>query len=171
MKCENCGNVHGGNYGSGRFCSIKCARGFSTKSKRKEINEKVSLKMRDSEIIKQRKIQKKHASYIRETEATSLIDLSSRTARKILERMSLGCSVCGWSEAYCDLHHIVEKKNGGSNGHNNIAYICPNCHRKIHSKIIKPEELISLEDYIGDDWKKFYYVKNGKLNTGSVPAG
>jgi hypothetical protein len=40
--CENCGIEHDGSYGSGRFCSTKCARGFSTKAKRKEINEKVS---------------------------------------------------------------------------------------------------------------------------------
>ena len=42
MKCENCEQDHDGSYGSGRFCSTKCSRGFSTKSKRKEINEKVS---------------------------------------------------------------------------------------------------------------------------------
>jgi len=41
-KCENCDKSHNDNYGSGRFCSSKCARGFSTKAKRKEINEKVS---------------------------------------------------------------------------------------------------------------------------------
>ncbi len=46
MKCENCGNEHDGSYGSGRFCSSKCARGFSTKAKRKEINEKVSKKLK-----------------------------------------------------------------------------------------------------------------------------
>ena len=40
--CENCGCSHDGSYGSGRFCSSKCARGFSTKSKRTEINKKVS---------------------------------------------------------------------------------------------------------------------------------
>ncbi len=45
MNCENCNNEHSGKYGSGRFCSSKCARGFSTKSKRQEINEKVSVKM------------------------------------------------------------------------------------------------------------------------------
>jgi len=39
--CENCGNDHDGSYGSGRFCSSKCSRGFSTKAKRKEINEKL----------------------------------------------------------------------------------------------------------------------------------
>lgn len=42
MNCENCNTEHDGSYGSGRFCSSKCARGFSTKSKRKEINDKVS---------------------------------------------------------------------------------------------------------------------------------
>lgn len=40
--CENCSSLTSGEYGSGRFCSAKCARGFSTKNKRKEINEKLS---------------------------------------------------------------------------------------------------------------------------------
>lgn len=40
-SCENCEEEHDGEYGSGRFCSSKCARGFSTKAKREEINEKV----------------------------------------------------------------------------------------------------------------------------------
>jgi len=44
-NCENCGNEHKGEYGSGRFCSKKCAKGFSTKAKRKEINEKVRNKL------------------------------------------------------------------------------------------------------------------------------
>jgi hypothetical protein len=46
--CENCENNHLGDYGSGRFCSSKCARGFSTKSKRQEINEK----LRNNENLK-----------------------------------------------------------------------------------------------------------------------
>lgn len=33
---------HDGSYGSGRFCSAKCARGFSTFNKRQDINNKVS---------------------------------------------------------------------------------------------------------------------------------
>ena len=47
-ECENCSSEHDGFYGSGRFCSIKCSRGFSTKAKRKEINEKVSKKLKDN---------------------------------------------------------------------------------------------------------------------------
>ncbi len=43
MKCENCGNDHDGSYGSGRFCDSKCARSYSTKENRDEINRKVSI--------------------------------------------------------------------------------------------------------------------------------
>lgn len=39
--CENCGLDHTGDYGSGRFCSVKCSRAFSTKAKRSEINAKL----------------------------------------------------------------------------------------------------------------------------------
>lgn len=47
-KCEYCKKDHDGSYGSGRFCCKKCASGFSTKSKRKEINKKVSEKLKGS---------------------------------------------------------------------------------------------------------------------------
>ena len=42
MKCEACGKEHNGSYGSGRFCCQSCARSFSTKNNRKEINAKIS---------------------------------------------------------------------------------------------------------------------------------
>lgn len=45
-KCENCQEQHLGSYGSGRFCSSNCARGFSTKLKRNLINDKVALKLK-----------------------------------------------------------------------------------------------------------------------------
>lgn len=44
MKCEYCGKEHDGSYGSGRFCSESCAKGFSTRAKRKVINQKLSRK-------------------------------------------------------------------------------------------------------------------------------
>lgn len=44
MICElkTCSIEHDGKYGTGRFCSLKCARAFSTAAKRKQINEQVS---------------------------------------------------------------------------------------------------------------------------------
>ena len=46
MLCENCNIEHTGSYGSGRFCSAKCARSYSTKNKREEINTKISKKLK-----------------------------------------------------------------------------------------------------------------------------
>ena len=45
--CENCKDEHNGEYASGRFCSKKCARGFSTKAKRSIINKKVSKTLKE----------------------------------------------------------------------------------------------------------------------------
>jgi hypothetical protein len=46
MICEYCGNTHDGKYGSGRFCRKECASGYSTQTKRSEINQKVSEKLK-----------------------------------------------------------------------------------------------------------------------------
>lgn len=46
MECELCKIIIVGSYGSGRFCSQKCARSFSTALKRKEINKFVSEKLK-----------------------------------------------------------------------------------------------------------------------------
>ena len=167
-KCENCSKDHDGLYGSGRFCSKECARGFSTKEKRSEINEAVSKTLRktDKGLSKQQIIQRnvadKHASYERKIEVSTLFELSKRTISKIFKRMNLPCSKCGWfvKNVVGDIHHIVEQKNGGTDEHTNLTYVCPNCHRMIHSNIIESKDLITIHDYIGDEWKKFYYIKN-----------
>lgn len=56
-----CGIEHGGKYGSGRFCSSKCAKGYSTYLKREEINNKVSdtLKIKNKKDDKECKECKK----------------------------------------------------------------------------------------------------------------
>ena len=41
-NCENCKIEHDGKYGSGRFCSEKCAKSFSTKFNRIRTNLKIS---------------------------------------------------------------------------------------------------------------------------------
>ena len=49
--CEYCTAEHIGDYGSGRFCSEKCARGFASKEKRLEMNEKISKKLKNRVIL------------------------------------------------------------------------------------------------------------------------
>jgi len=41
--CENCSNIHDGNYASGRFCSSVCSRKFSSNKSRKETNKKIAI--------------------------------------------------------------------------------------------------------------------------------
>jgi endogenous inhibitor of DNA gyrase (YacG/DUF329 family) len=51
-NCENCNIEIDGSFGSGRFCSRKCACSFSTKEKRKEINKKISKKLTKERVKK-----------------------------------------------------------------------------------------------------------------------
>lgn len=87
----------------------------------------------------------------------SILDVSKRTVTKILRRLDCGCSICGWKEATCDIHHIKPKKDGGSDMNDNLCILCPNCHRKVHDFKIDSNTLISIDEFIGDKWKKFYY--------------
>jgi 5-methylcytosine-specific restriction endonuclease McrA len=106
-----------------------------------------------------------NAAYINEI-PENILDLSKRTISKTFRRLKVGCSHCGWyvEDVVGDLHHIIPRKNGGNDTNNNIAYICPNCHRMVHSGKIDPKELISITEYIGDNWKEFvYYKKSEKL--------
>lgn len=66
--------------------------------------------------------------------------------------------LCGWNEASCDIHHIIEKSNNGSNLNSNLIVVCPNCHRKIHNKIIFLDGSINIESVMKENWKKYYYA-------------
>lgn len=120
------------------------------------------------EIIEQRIQEKniaKHNSFIRDNEIYSILELNKRTTGKIIKRLKLGCFICGWfsEKVNCDIHHIIQRKDGGSNDHKNLTYLCPNCHRLVHAKVIELSSLVTLHDYLGDTWKEFYYAKANKL--------
>ena len=146
MICENCQIEHDGNYGSGRFCSNRCARGFSTKLKRKEINEKVSQKLSGVSLGK-----RKHASYVftresiqkgvetkkrnKEIKKKSLpIDQLPKKLRKevIIEEQNGKCLHCGVEEFWngkplsFQLDHIDGDNTNNSRA--NLRILCPNCH-------------------------------------------
>lgn len=156
MKCERCNNNHDGTYGSGRFCSITCAmkRVYSNTTKKKI--SIASSKLRHTEETKRKIGSSINKQYYKNVE--SLYNLSSRTIRKILERMNIPCSNCNWNEYTCDLHHINGRKIDDPHNHNNLCYLCPNCHRLADKGILKKESLIPLTKYIKDNWKKYYYT-------------
>lgn len=42
------------------------------------------------------------------------------------------CQVCGWVGP-CDMHRIIHGKDGGGYNWDNVAVLCPNCHRLHHA--------------------------------------
>ena len=143
MQCEKCKIEHSGVYGSGRFCSTKCARGFATSAARKEISRRVAEKLKGRST--------------RVSHITSVYQMHRKTFQKVMKRFGLGCFRCGWNEASCDLHHLRGRKIDNPHAHSNLTYICPNCHRLYHSKIISTEELKSFEEVVGNQWEEHYF--------------
>jgi 5-methylcytosine-specific restriction endonuclease McrA len=85
----------------------------------------------------------------------SLFDVSSRTLQKILKRMGVKCSNCGWDKTTCDVHHIVPRAQGGTNANENLTILCPNCHRMAHEN--KLSDMINIEQQYGDKWREHYF--------------
>lgn len=80
--CENCLKLHNGKFASGRFCSKECSRGFSTKNKRIEINEKVSLKLQGRPTWTKGKV------------GTRKGKIGSRNGLELIEREFRKCKKC-----------------------------------------------------------------------------
>lgn len=145
MKCELCGTEHDGKYGSGRFCSSKCARSFSSKESRAEINKKVSAKLKGKKFsLTQEKVQdrtkkfqetwkQKHLAIVNNLQEIDFDELPVRLKRKkILLEQNSKCSECGIDEFWngkplkFDLDHISGDRSDNSRA--NLRCLCPNCH-------------------------------------------
>ena len=102
---------------------------------------------------------KRHVVHLQNLEnISSIMDLSKRTISKILHRANAGCSLCGWNESTCDIHHIIQKKHGGSDNMDNLILVCPNCHRIIHTKGKYTQEDLQQHslDKTLSNWKEYY---------------
>ena len=90
--------------------------------------------------------------------AQSILELSKRTVKKLLKRAKFGCVMCGWNRTSLDIHHILHKSKGGTDDHENLIALCPNCHRLAHEgkyelEILKTKSLVSTFP----DWKDYYF--------------
>src|SRR3990167_9897831 len=148
MFCENCSVEHEGSYGSGRFCSSRCARGFSTKTDRREISAKVSKKLYGrhtgtgnpwSEAAKARvkaaQIERRKIEFQHQMTEAAFEELSrGRKRLRILNEQDFRCAICSGAQSHngkhldFDLDHIDGDRT--NNSRENLRLICPNCHRQ-----------------------------------------
>ena len=160
----------------GKFCNSSCAavynnlnRKTTTKGKTKfskcikcgkEIE--VSIHINKSKIICNECSELKKQKRPHYKNVKNLFDCSKRTISKIIKRANIKCALCGWNEASCDIHHIIPKKYGGTDSHDNLIIVCPNCHRKIHTLNIYSEDFLRQYsiDKTFENWKDFYHISN-----------
>ena len=152
------------------FCSQRCAAIYTNRNRQPRSDE-TKRKSRESMIKywndhpEKRKMGTGHPAFIgsftkgkyKGKTIQSILDVSSRTASKVLKRLDIGCCICGWREASCDIHHINGKKIDNADGHWNLTCLCPNHHRMYHNKKIEKERFISLDKYFPENWKDLYY--------------
>lgn len=149
MKCENCGIEHKGTYGSGRFCSKKCARGFSTKAKRKEINETVRKK-----LTKNKETIKLICEYCK-------TQFEVKLNKKQQQCCSISCATKlrgGWASAHKKVNWSEVNKKSYADGHN---YVAGGTTKWYDYKGIKVQGTYELRVcFILDKWKEQKRIKN-----------
>lgn len=59
---------------------------------------------------------------------------STRTFRaRLLATRGNKCQLCGYDRHnILNIHHIIERCNGGTDDESNLLLICPNCHTEVH---------------------------------------
>jgi hypothetical protein len=55
----------------------------------------------------------------------------------ILQRDNYICQICKKKEGIFDIHHIIQRKDGGSNRPNNLVCVHTKCHQEFHKSKIK----------------------------------
>lgn len=170
-ECLNCGTKFIGDYRA-KFCSRKCAAIYNNSRRKiirgktkiakcircgKEFEASVHVSSTRCLCDNCKKHKRPHNKNLK-----SILDCSKRTTTKILKRAGAKCAICGWSESTCDIHHIIERKNGGTDSLDNLIIVCPNCHRVIHSNkkyTISYLKTLSISNtFIG--WENYYNPHN-----------
>lgn len=160
LTCKNCNDSF---FGDSRqmFCSKSCANKARvvTSDTKQRISKSLSEyhSTHPNALIDHTEKVGKATKGKYKGKISSIFEVSPRTARKILGRIGLGCSYCGWNEELGDIHHIKGRKIENFNSHENLCYLCPNCHRLAGKGKIDTDKLISLNIYWPENWKDYYY--------------
>lgn len=166
--CLNCGVVFHPRHDVQRFCGLSCSSKHRERTPRpiKESSRAMrSLSMAQwwatspaAPTLKDALRARGLISQVGKRAVTpdSLLELSSRTVSKVLRRLGLPCSNCGWDRTICDLHHIHGRKIPNPHAHHNLAYLCPNCHRLAHEGKLQAHDIIPFSQQIGDSWRVLF---------------
>ena len=156
-----------------KFCNRSCAASYNNRNRKnttkgktkigicvecgKEIEVSVHINKQKIKCDECKKHNRPHSKQIK-----SILDCSKRTAVKIVRRAGVGCAICGWNESTCDIHHIVPRKEGGTNDNSNLIIICPNCHRKIHADNAYTRDYLQTLsiDKTFVNWIEYYHISN-----------
>jgi hypothetical protein len=175
MKCKKCNNDHNGVYGSGKFCSEKCARSFSSFLKRKEINEKVSKKLKgrkvgggigfrkgydpnrhvftQEDVIKQKIKTKEYRE--EKVKNTPFEKLTKTFRKKILLKEQNGkclrCHISSWLDQPITLQIDHIDGNNRNNNRENSRLLCPNCHSQTETYCSKNKKFTSIGRFTNDE--------------------
>lgn len=137
-KCEFCGTLITHKYGSGRFCSEKCARSFATRKNRDVINHKISQTLKNKYASGEIKIEnsssrgaagaaanhdKKMKRFVKSRNGDTL-NITYGQLEQYRQKHSV-CEICGrrYNQELCTDHNHKTKKFRG--------LLCSQCNRSL----------------------------------------
>lgn len=162
--CRNCGEKYTTREARSKYCGRSCAASRINRGKRKspESRRRCSESLKKywknqpaRKVVLREQGKRSHKGHRRKPK--NIFDMSPRSRVKVLRRLDLRCSRCGWNLELCDLHHIHGRKVADPHNHKKLSYLCPNDHRLAERGHIPKELLVPFDEQVGDRWLEMYY--------------
>lgn len=78
----------------------------------------------------------------------------SHIRAEVLERDGHACVLCGKTKpTRLHVHHILKRRDGGTNHHDNLLTVCPSCHIHADRELYDPEWESSVDVDLSGVWK------------------
>lgn len=111
LLCEYCGNEHDGTYGSGRFCSPKCARKYSNQFVSEDGRQRQISTLNDPVMRAEMAQRRKELAKMRKAREKKERKNRPKTIKKKSNKKSHECKrECKRPEKYFDHTYIIPKK-------------------------------------------------------------